>query len=70
MYINFRQGIITYPTTGNLQSFLSYASAYVTLRAENGQTLAALSHGEDNYLLSETNTVGAAWGPLPLNTDC
>lgn len=70
MYINFRQGIITYPISGNLQSFLVAAGTYVTLSADNGRTDVAIAHGADNYLMSENTTVTNAWGPLPVSTDC
>lgn len=69
MRITFRQGIITYPTSGNLQSFLSSSGGYVTLRADNGRTEVAFSHGSDNYLLTETETVINAWGPFTSNTN-
>lgn len=70
MYINFRQGIVTYPISGNLQSFLVSSGIYVTLYAANGRTDVAFAHGNEDYLLTESDTVQDAWGPLPSSTDC
>lgn len=70
MILDFQQGIVSYPIDTGLQSFLSYAGGYVTLRALNGRTDIAFAHGLENYLLSESTTVPNAWGPLPTTTDC
>lgn len=70
MYINFRQGIVTYPISGALQNFLVSSGSYVTLYAANGRTDVAFAQGNEDYLLSETQTVQDAWGPLPASTDC
>ncbi len=65
MYINFRQGIIQYPTAAGLQNFLTYGAGYVSLNASNGQIDIAFAHFNDNYLLSETISTTNAWGPIP-----
>jgi len=67
MIINFRQGIITYPTTGNLQSFLLRTGEYVSFVADNGHVDLAFAHGDSNYLVSESVNVDNAWGPLTPN---
>lgn len=70
MRIPFRQGIITYPVSGNLQNFLVSSGIYVSLYAANGRTDIAFAHGGEDYLLTESETVQDAWGPLPASTDC
>lgn len=70
MYINFRQGIITYPTSGTQQSFLAPAGAYVHLYTTNGRVDVAAAHGTDDYVITESTDVQNAWGPLPAATDC
>jgi hypothetical protein len=69
MYITFQQGIITYPTTGPLQSFLAKTGVYVSFQATNGQTDIAFAHGSSNYLHTESVSVANAWGPIPASTD-
>ena len=70
MRIPFRQGIVTYPVSGNLQNFLISSGIYVTLYAANGRTDVAFAHGNEDYLITESETVQDAWGPLPGSTDC
>lgn len=70
MRIPFRQGIVTYPVSGNQQNFLISSGIYVSLYATNGRTEIAFAHGSEDYLLTETDTVQDAWGPLPSSTDC
>ncbi len=70
MRIPFRQGIVTYPISGNLQNFLISSGIYVSLYAANGRTDVAFAHGIEDYLITESETVQDAWGPLPGNTDC
>ncbi len=70
MRIPFRQGIVTYPISGNLQNFLVSSGIYVTLYAANGRTDVTFAHGSEDYLLTESETVQDAWGPLPGNTNC
>lgn len=70
MIINFRQGIITYPISGTMQQFLAPTGQHVSLRADIGRVEVAFAHGADNYLLTETEEVVNAWGPLPAATDC
>jgi len=67
--INFIQGIISYPVTGNLQSFMKKTGSYVSFIADNGNTDIALAHGDTNYLLSESVNTPNAWGPLQSNVD-
>lgn len=70
MIINFIQGIIKYPSSGNMQQFLTSSGPYVSLRADVGRVDIAFAHGDDNYLLTETTQVANAWGPLPADTSC
>jgi len=69
MIISFIQGIISYPSSGNLQGFLSKAGQYVSFVADNGHTDIAIAHGDTNYLVSESVSIANAWGPLQNNTD-
>lgn len=69
MRLNFQQGVVTYPRTGPLQSFLVKTGFYVTLQTSNGQTDVAFAHGESDYLLTEAADVANAWGPIPVSTD-
>lgn len=70
MRINFRQGIITYPSTGVNQTFLVSGGGFVSLRAGLGRVDIAFAQGNSNYLLTESTDVDNAWGPLPISTDC
>jgi hypothetical protein len=69
MILDFQQGIITYPTTSGLQSFLVYAGGYVNLQTVNGRVDITFAHGQENYLLSESSDVPTAWGPLVSGVD-
>lgn len=70
MRIDFRQGIIKYPSSGSVQKFLTYLGGYVSISCANGNTDVAFAHVTENYLYSESVDVNNAWGPLPANTDC
>jgi hypothetical protein len=69
MIIDFQQGIITYPSSGGQQRFLTFNSGYVNLVADNGRTDIAFTHGIENYLHTEYTTVTQAWGPITPNVD-
>lgn len=70
MNLDFQQAIITYPTAGVLQTFLSKVGDYVSLQTANGHIDLTFSHGTENYLLTEASDVPNAWGPLPSSTNC
>ena len=70
MRIDFVQGIITYPISGSQQAFLVKTGSYVSLQTQNGHVDVAFASGDANYLLTESETVTNAWGPIPANTDC
>lgn len=70
MNLDFQQAIITYPTVGILQAFLSKVGDYVSLQTANGRVDLTFSHGTENYLLTEASDVPTAWGPLPSSTNC
>lgn len=69
MRIDFRQGIINYPSTGQNQTFLLYGGGYVSLSCSNGRVDVAFAHLSENYLLSESTDVPNAWGPLSPGVD-
>lgn len=69
MIIDFRQGIITYPTSGNLQRFLEFSDGFVSLNAADGRIDVTMANGDENYLHTESTTVNAAWGPITPNVD-
>ena len=65
MNITFKQGIIKYPTSGNLQNFLQKNGTGVNLLADNGSTLVTFSQGGSNYLYEEFLSISNAWsGPF------
>lgn len=64
MIINFRQGIVSYPSSGGAQQFLVPAGRYVSLSTTNGVTDVAFAHKQSNYLLTEATSVSNAWGPF------
>lgn len=70
MRIDFRQGIISYPTTGNLQNFLAVSGNSVSLRAAATPVQIAFAHGDADYLFTETQDVNGAWSRLPPTTKC
>jgi hypothetical protein len=64
MIVNFRQGIISYPSTGPLasnQQFLTYSGGYVSLQTSAGHVDVTFAHGLENYLYSESSNVPSAW---------
>lgn len=69
MYVNFQQGIIAYPIISNIQTFLAPTGDYVSLSTVNGRVDITLSHGTENYLVTESDDVINAWGPLTDSTD-
>lgn len=69
MIIDFQQGIVTYPTIGNQQAFLSRSGSYVALSTSNGRVDVTFAHGTENYFHTESDSVPAAWGPLDNGVD-
>lgn len=70
MRIDFRQGIISYPTAGNLQTFLVVSGNSVSLRAAVTPVQIAFAHGDADYLFTESEDVNNAWSRLPPTTKC
>jgi len=68
MIINFRQGIVTYPSSGGVQKFLTPSGNYVSLNTTNGVVDVAFAHRTSNYLHTESVSVLNAWGPFPVAT--
>lgn len=68
MIINFRQGIVSYPSTNGVQKFLQASGNNVTLNAANGVIDITLAHRSTNYLHTESVTVPNAWSALPTNS--
>lgn len=69
MIIDFRQGIIAYPSSGSLQRFLEFSAGYVSLNTTDGRVDVALANGSENYLLTEASDVSNAWGPIVPDVD-
>lgn len=69
MNIDFIQGIITYPTSGPLQRFLTQTGGYISLSTADGRVDATFAHGTENYLHTESVTTQNAWGPIDSDTD-
>jgi hypothetical protein len=65
MIINFRQGIITYPSIGGVQQFLVSSGGNVSLSTSNGVIDVAFAHRQSNYLHTESTSIPAAWSALP-----
>lgn len=65
MIIKFRQGIVSYPTTGGVQQFLVQSGNYLSLNATNGVIDVAFAHRSSDYLHTESVSVPNAWGPIP-----
>ena len=65
MIINFRQGIISYPSAGGVQKFLIQSGRNVTLNADNGVIDVAFAHRSTNYLHTESVTIPSAWNDIP-----
>lgn len=68
MHIDFRQGIITYPTTSGQQTFLSRSGDYVNLTPKKAVNI-TFAYGNENYTYAEIQNVTNAWGPLLSDTD-
>lgn len=69
MIIDFRQGIIAYPTSSGLQRFLEFSDGFVGINAADGRTDVTFANGDENYLHNETTSISAAWGPITPNVD-
>lgn len=65
MIVFHRQGIVTYPSSNGVQQFLTTTGSYVSINAVNGVIDVAFAHRTTNYLLTETQSVSNAWGPIP-----
>lgn len=61
MRLLFRQGIVRYPYSGNVQDFLQANGNAVTLNGANGRTEVTFAHRSTNYLHTENTTVTNAW---------
>ena len=64
MQISFRQGIVKYQHSGNLQNFLQITGNYVSFSATNDPTFIAFAYKTSDYLLVEGTSVSNAWGPF------
>jgi hypothetical protein len=65
MIIQFRQGIVSYPSSGGVQQFLIPTGSNVTLSTSNGVVDATFAQRSSNYLHTEASTVNNAWAGLP-----
>lgn len=65
MRLTFRQGVVSYPQSGNVQQFLQTNGSYVDLSTTNGPTSVTIAHRDTNYFVSEGEDVVQAWGPIP-----
>ena len=64
MIINFRQGIVSYPSSNGVQQFLVPTGNFVSLSTTNGVVEVAIAHRTANYLHTESVSVPNAWGPF------
>lgn len=64
MKLTFRQGIVSYPQSGNVQQFLQLNSGVVDLTTTNGPTSITFAHKDADYFLSEGTDIAGAWGPF------
>ena len=65
MIIDFRQGIISYPTSG-FQPFIQQDGLYYNLVATvDNPTIISFAYRYQNYTFDEISTVSHAWGPIP-----
>jgi hypothetical protein len=72
MILDFRQGIIVYPSSGPLaanQQFLTYSGGNVSLQSSAGRTDVTFAHGSEDYLYTESTTSINAWSAIPTNVD-
>lgn len=65
MRIDFRQGIVTYPSSGGIQSFLIRTGNNVSMTASLGRVDVAFAHKDTDYLFTETADVNSAWVNVP-----
>lgn len=61
MNITFKQGIIKYPSSNNLQNFLQTSNNGVNLNTNNESILITFTHGSSNYTFEEFNNISDAW---------
>lgn len=69
MRINFRQGIVSYPTSGSAQAFMAKNGQYVSLQASGTHIDVAFAHRGADYLLTEDTDQPFAWGPITNGVD-
>lgn len=70
MIINFRQGIIKYPSNGGVQQFLGRNGANISLLVNDRQRVdVTFADGSQNYLYTEIATVTDAWLSIPNSVD-
>lgn len=70
MIINFRQGIVKYPTSAGVQQFLVRNGSNVTLNVYDHQRVdISFASGAQNYLYSEINAIPSAWTNVPNAVD-
>jgi hypothetical protein len=67
--INLQQGIVTYPSIGNQQTFLSRNGSFVSLNATSAVVDITFAHGAENYFFTESADIVNAWGPIAINVD-
>ncbi len=68
MIINFRQGIVSYPSTNGVQQFLIPTGNAVSISTARGAVDVTFAHRTANYLHTESVNVPNAWHSLPSNT--
>lgn len=61
MNITFKQGIIKYPASNNLQNFLQASPNGVNLNTNNESILITFTHGSSNYTFEEFDNITDAW---------
>lgn len=66
MKLTFRQGLLSFQSSGGLQQFLqaSSTSGYVNLSVNTTPCVVAFAHGDSNYLLKHEASISNAWGPM------
>jgi hypothetical protein len=71
MYLNFRQGLISFQQSGSQAFFLapSSTSGYVDLYVSPTPLLATVAHGASDYLINVDSTLPHAWGPMNTGAD-
>lgn len=68
MQVQFIQGIISYPGSGNNQQFLNISNGKVSLSVAQGDVVVTFAYGNTNYLQVESASVLNAWTNIPSGT--